>query len=590
MKSFRFWVPIGILTILVVGGLGAWVVGNKVVDQAFAARDALQEAIPLAGTAKEQILAGDSSGAQATADKLATLTADARSQADGDLWRLAEAIPMVGGNLTAVRTLAVVVDDLVAGAVAPATQLSLQSLAPVDGRIDTAALAQASGIVDQAAGALTEATTSLAGLDRSGLIPQVADGVTQLDSVLAELEPLVEPARSTLALLPGLLGADAPRNYLVLVQNNAESRGTGGNPASLVMIHVDNGAISIAQQASSSDFDNGRPQPVTELDPSTIALYGDKVGRYMQDVTTTPDFTESAKIMGAFWAETFGTPVDATVSIDPVALGYLLKATGPVTLPNGDVLTTDNVVPTLLNDVYFRYPTNVQQDAYFAAAASGVFGALTSLQEPRSLVHQIVRGVDEGRILYVPTSEAEIQAIAGSRLAGTLPADNARTTMVGSYVNDITEGKLDYYLDTAVTVTSDVCAVDAATAPTFAVDTTLASTLQPGDVAGLATYISPARFFPKGVISTDLVVYGPVGASFVAASVDSAEVAATPVEHLGRPAVKINVVNDPASTHAVSVTFAGQAGQTYAPLTAWHTPMVRETPVTVNAEGCETAG
>src|SRR5690606_9867888 len=92
------------------------------------------------------------------------------------------------------------------------------------------------------------------------------------------------------------------------------------------------GRISVTQQASSSDFDNGRATPITELNPETVAIYGDKVGRYIQDTTLPPDFTETADIVRAFWAEAFGTPVDAVVSFDPVALSYLLEATGPVTI------------------------------------------------------------------------------------------------------------------------------------------------------------------------------------------------------------------------------------------------------------------
>src|SRR5690606_5018452 len=141
---------------------------------------------------------------------------------------------------------------------------------------------------------------------------------------------------TTLQLLPGALGAEGPRNYLMLFQNNAEARGAGGNPAAILLVNVTDGRISIAQQASSTDFQNARPTPVTALDPETTARYGDKVGRYMQDIMLTPDFTESADIMRAWWAETFGTPIDAVVSFDPVALGYLLGATGPVTLPTGE--------------------------------------------------------------------------------------------------------------------------------------------------------------------------------------------------------------------------------------------------------------
>lgn len=585
LRSARFWVPVGIGLLLIVIAVSGGIVAKLVADRAFAARDALQDAIPLASTAKDQILDSDTEGAKSTVERLGVLSAEARDQADGALWRFAEGVPVVGANLVAVREVAAVVDDLVSDALAPAADLSIQSLAPQDGRIDVEQLAVASGIVDQAASALTDARSTIDGIDQGALVDQVASGVAQLDDALAEIEPVVEPAQNVLAVLPGILGAESPRNYLVLVQNNAESRGTGGNPAALVMITADDGALSITQQASSSDFDNGRPNPIIDLDPATEKLYGSKVGRYMQDVTTTPDFTESAEIMGAFWAEEFDEPIDATVSIDPVALSYLMNATGPVTMPNGDVLDADNVVSTLLNEVYFRFEVPAVQDAYFAAAAGSVFQALTSVSDPRGLVDQVVRATEEGRILYVPASEAEAELIAGSRLTGELPTSNDPITMVGSYVNDITEGKLDYYMDTAVTVASNVCEVAATEAPTFTVTSSLTSTLQPDEVPGLARYISPARFFDKGTISTDLVLYGPVGAGFESVTVDGQSVKGRVVEHLGRPAVKVNVENLPASAHTVEATFTGSPGD-YGPIKVWHTPMVRETPITIDSPGC----
>lgn len=580
LKSLRFWIPASIAVILIAAGA---VVAAQLMDRANTARDALQEAIPLASVAQQQILDGDSEGARATAAQLGALTATARQQTEGGLWSTAEAVPVIGSNFAAVRTVAEVVDDLVSNAVTPAAELSIASLAPSGGRIDTAALGAAAEIVDQAADAVSRARSALDDLNRSGLVDEVAGGVDRLDDAVAELEPLVVPAQRALAVLPGILGADEPRNYLVMVQNNAESRGTGGNPAALVVIHVDDGAISIGQQASSTDFEYGRRTPVVPLDPETVALYGDRVGRYMMDVTMTPDFPESARIMGAFWAETFDTPIDATVSIDPVALSYLLAATGPVTLENGDVLTADDAVATLLNQVYFDLPDPEMQDAFFAAAAGAVFDALTSVTDVKALSEQVTRAVDEGRILYAPTDELEAEYIAGSRLAGRLPVDNAERTMLGVYVNDSTEGKLDYYMDLAVSVGTDAC--QNTPAPSFAVTSTLTNTLRPDDVWDLAQYISPARFFPRGVVSTDLVIYGPVGGEFSLANVDGVAVEGEVVEHLGRPAVKINVENAPGSSHTVDVVFTGAEGE-YAPVELWHTPMVRDTEVAIDAPGC----
>ena len=53
----------------------------------------------------------------------------------------------------------------------------------------------------------------------------------------------------------------------MLFQNNAESRGTGGNPAAVVLVNVTDGKISIAKQANSGDFNNNRPEPIIELQP-----------------------------------------------------------------------------------------------------------------------------------------------------------------------------------------------------------------------------------------------------------------------------------------------------------------------------------
>lgn len=216
LRSFRFWVPIGLLLLILAIGVAGALVAKTIAERAFAARDSLQTAIPLASTAKEQILASDSEGARSTVEQLKSLTSDAKEQADGGLWRFGEAIPVVGANLTAVREVAETIDNLVVDALEPASGLSLSSLAPVDGRIDVAQLDVASDILDQASAALIDARATVDGIDRSALIDQVASGVSQLDDALAQIEPVVEPAQKTLAILPGILGAEGPRNYLVL--------------------------------------------------------------------------------------------------------------------------------------------------------------------------------------------------------------------------------------------------------------------------------------------------------------------------------------------------------------------------------------
>ena len=179
--------------------------------------------------------------------------------------------------------------------------------------------------------------------------------------------------------LSTMLGADEPRDYLVLVQNTAEMRTLGGNPGSLLMLTLDNGRMEITQSASEQDLNSGREQSILPLTQTTEALYTDRVGRYIQDTTMTPDFSQTAQLARAFWSETLGDPGDAVLAIDPVLLSYMLKATGPVELADGTTLTSDNVVKQLLK----RYTSAIgrttptrTQDEFFATAAGTIFAKI----------------------------------------------------------------------------------------------------------------------------------------------------------------------------------------------------------------------
>src|SRR5690606_33384364 len=101
------------------------------------------------------------------------------------------------------------------------------------------------------------------------------------------------------------------------------------------------------------------------------------------------------------------------------ALGYLLKATGPVTLPTGETLTSENAALVLLNEAYFRYPDPKVQDAFFAAAAASIFDAVKSLQgSTKDLVDAVARSVDDRRLIFWSAIPEEQAMIAETSLAG----------------------------------------------------------------------------------------------------------------------------------------------------------------------------
>jgi len=584
LKSARFWVPIGVLVMLIVTGVAGGVAAKKLYDQAMSAKSDLEQAIPLVGQVQQSMLVGDTAKAKTTITQITALTSAAKAKTSTDLWKNVEWVPVAGPNLAAVRVAADSVDALVRDAVSPLTAIDLQALMPKDGAFDVKNLTALADDITRADTTVKRIQHDLAGLDRSALIPQVASGITKLDDELAKIGPVLTPAHNALTILSKALGSNGPQHYLLVFQNNAESRGTGGNPAAVALLTAENGKITLTQQAGSGDFHNAREQPIIPLDPQLEALYGTKIGRWIQDSTLSPDFTDTANIVRAYWAESFGTPIDAVASFDPVALSYLLRAIGPVTLPTGDVLTADNAVPLLLNEVYARYPDGAEQDAFFASAAKAVFdGLLSSHPDPKTLLDALSKAANEGRLLYAPGAKEQAELLAGTPVGGNMPADNAKTTDLGVYLDDITEGKLDYYMRMSIAAKSTQC--QAGATPTFTSTVTLKNTLDPGAVADLPVYIAPGRFFPKGDVSTDMYLYGPVGSALTGVTVNGQPFSGTAMPHLGRTAVKVNVLTHPGEAVTIEATFTAPAGS-FGPLEVRHTPMVAETPVTIDAPGC----
>jgi len=586
-KSPKLWffVCLGLLVVLIA------VVVAVVVNDAMKAKNELQAAVPLAETAQKQLMAGDMKAARATGEQLEAHTHKAAAESSGMLWRGMEWVPFVGHNLAVVRELSATVDDLATNALVPATHISMSSFAIKDGRVDIDSIRDMVGVVDKATASVVKADKTVSGVDTHGLIDPVKDGVAKLKAPLAKAAGTVKAVDAAVKVLPGALGGDGERNYLLLFQNNAESRATGGNPGTFALLNADDGKIKITQTASgSSDFTNGPNRPmVAKINPQTEHIYGKIIGQWTSNITQTPNFPTTAKLAEAYWEEYKpGTKIDGVLSIDPVALSYMLKGTGPVKLASGDTVTSKNAVSLLMNKIYFRSSDYRVLDAFFGSAAESMFNALASGKgDPKVTLEGIVKAANEGRILYWSNHKSERTVIDGMRLAGTLPASNAKDTVIGTYLNDVTGAKMDYYLKMKVKASSDQCTVADDKAPTFKVTVTLHNDVKLPEAPYLPSYIT-GPWYKAGSIGTDVVVYSPVGAKITSWKVDGVhQDAVTTGPDLDRNVVRLKVKNTPGQTVTLTYTITGKAGADYGPLSVRTTPMTGDTPVTLDTPGCD---
>ncbi|QNN54011.1 DUF4012 domain-containing protein [Nocardioides mesophilus] len=483
--------------------------------QAFSAYRHLTSAAAQMPELRELLLDGDEAELAAGTSALQEDTGAAREALDGPQWALLSAVPGIGDDVDAVRVVTVVVDDLARNAfadvVAARQVVDLADLKPTRGRIELTPLARAAPHLVDAEASVSSAADRLADLDTAGLVDGLRQPVSDLSGKVEDLQGLTAAVAHAAQLLPPMLGAEGPRDYLVLVQNNAEPRALGGIPGAVIKLRADDGRIRLLEQRPASSF--GSTEPVLPLTRAEVALYGTQLGRYMQNVTATPDFPRAAHLARAMWRQGTGRRgIDGVLAIDPVALQGLLRATGPVTLPGGVRLTAENTARTLLNTVYREIEDPQAQDRFFAVAAAAIFGKVTSggIDVPAA-ADALAAAAKEGRVLVWSANAREQTTIAETAVSGILRGDRKGAPVVGVYLHDRSAAKIAYYEDMDVTVRELRCAVDDGPR-TLDVAVTLASNV-PRDADRLPDYLTGGgNAVDVGDIRSDLLIYAPTGA------------------------------------------------------------------------------
>ncbi|BDV29758.1 DUF4012 domain-containing protein [Microbacterium terricola] len=470
----------------------------------------------------------DPTSAAGLIDDLAADTGAAHDLTSDPIWAAAERVPWLGPQLEAVSTIAAAADDIATTALPPladvASSFSLDDFRPAGGAIDTALFESIAEPARIGADSVAAAAASVGHLDGNLLLGPVRDAVDEVSGLLDSSATATDALARATELLPPMLGADGPRDYLIIFQNNAEWRSLGGLVGAMALIHTSDGTMEMTAQASASGDFPKYSEAVIPLSDEVTKIYGTRPAQWMHNVTQLPDFSLSGQIAREMWLREMGTEVDGVIAMDPVALSYLLEATGPITLTSGDVLTADNAVQLLLNDVYKRYPEPADQDEFFALAAASVFDALsTGAADPATLVQALGRAGDERRLLIWSAIADDQDVLTGTTLAGGLPETTRQTARMGVYLNDGTGSKMDYYVTADTTLGWESCTLDADGRATG--QTTLTLTLTntaPEDAAtSLPDYITGAGAYvqPEGTARTVAYIYLPEGYDLTTATV-----------------------------------------------------------------------
>jgi hypothetical protein len=140
----------------------------------------------------------------------------------------------------------------------------------------------------------------------------------------------VKEVKPIITHLKPILGVGEPKNYLLLFQNDAELRPTGGFLTAYAVLSVDNGKFNASNSHDIYTLDNlfGNRLPA----PDPIKNYHKNVFNWhLRDMNLSPDF----KVSMDTFLENYGKvadkdEIDGIIAVDTKVLVDLLKVLGPI--------------------------------------------------------------------------------------------------------------------------------------------------------------------------------------------------------------------------------------------------------------------
>lgn len=504
------------------------------------------------------LVRGDAPGATRALARFREAADSADRRTGGLTWWVIERAPWLGDDARGIATTSEVLSGLGRDGLEPvlraADQVTANAFRPQDKTFPLDRISALVAPAQDSEGAFDLAVQKLDGLDSNGYVDPLRQRIDALRALVSDARSTLESTYRAARLMPSLLGRDGPRNYLLVLQNNAELRSGGGLPGAVSLLRMDRGVIDIVEQSDMAELTRGRAPAVT-LTNEERRVFGPILGWAPVNATLTPDFERAAEIIRAHWLRVRGTRLDGVFFVDPVAVSYLLRGVGPVKVPEYSMVTADTVVKSVESDIYLLSADREVQSDYQQAVAHAVFDAFANGSgDSAETIRGLARGVTEGRIRVHSFRREDQAEIAGTEIAGEFDVEVADSApAVGIYINDAGPTKMQYYLRYEAAVFARSC-TDSGT-QVIAGDLDLYSDT-PANVESLPPAVTGEGYGGQRVApgSQLLVIYltSPIGGDVLELRIDGQKLADPVIEPLaGRQLARVAIELPPQGRHKV---------------------------------------
>jgi hypothetical protein len=269
---------------------------------------------------------------------------------------------------------------------------------------------------------IDQAAADRAHIPRTGLLPPLTKAIRQLDQKvdIKSLRDGVAGLRAQQPAIRQLLGQSGAQSYLVLQQDPAELRATGGFIGSVGFLTFDGGKMEPYNPIDVYAIDRNAAGQVygfagasTGVAPPAPLAKTFRLNSWtLRDSNWSPDFPTSAAQAEFFLKREAGKTVDGVIAIDPYFIARLLTVVGPTTVPEtGDVVDANNFFSTTLNRVQMNEDAATHK-SFLSFAAKAIFPRLLAVPPSKwlSMLEVLSWGCDS-RSLQAHFTNAQLQAL-----------------------------------------------------------------------------------------------------------------------------------------------------------------------------------
>lgn len=464
-------------------------------------------------------------------------------------------VPVLGQHAGALRDLSAAGGAVAASASEVLVGVDPDILLPGPGSIDVDAVRALVGPMNDLRRELGAAIVTIQDIDDTWVLPLAADRIDEVGEELTARFDTVTGADDIMASLPGLLGGDGTRRYLVVFMTPAEARAAGGFAGNWAEIVAADGRIAVVDSGRGDVLTNGvGPTGVRLPDDIDVSLHdGFRLTEVFQNVTAIVDFPSMARAAAAWYTQATGTAVDGVIGVDPDAMAGLVRLSGPVTIDDR-TFDAGGLRDFVLRGQYVDFEDDEEgREEILEALTFGVFETLVTSEPPTPVALVDVMGplVERDSIRMISLDDTENAALRSIGLTDDFPLP-AGQDLLAVVTQNLGENKIDSFLerDIAYDATVDPATGDVTARLTVTLTNTAPADGLPGAIIG-----NNDLDFRPGTNRTRLQIYTPL--QLVRATVAGDTVPMVPETELGWNRFRRDLFVDAGSSITLTVDLAG---------------------------------